>query len=141
MMKDLQRNVNASIQDAYDAAANTWTGWNWTQSFGQLADCDYCRGLSSCGGQIVVEPGDDDLEPPHAACEHYRDALAKAGKYAAACLDAAAQAEEYAAYAMSLLRAGDRDAARVAIETACRIERDYGDCPTWGPVRDAIESH
>lgn len=51
----------------------------------------------------------------------------------------AEEAEEVAAEAMEAAEAGRWDDALEAAERACRIERQHGDCPTWGGFRSAIE--
>lgn len=130
------------IKNEYDNAVQAWTGWDWTHSFGgTLDDCDYCAGLSCCGSQIVIDPDDADLDDtPHGACEHYRAALDLAREYRDDCAAAAQHAESLAGDAMDHIRGGDWDAALACINDACSAEGDFGDCPTWGPVRDAIES-
>lgn len=48
-------------------------------------------------------------------------------------------AEQYGAEAMALAEAGDLDGAYDKIRAACKLERQCGDCPTWGPMHYAIE--
>lgn len=141
MMTTLER-LTGDIKSAYDNAVQAWTGWDWPHSFGGTRDdCEYCDGLSCCGSQIVIEPDDDDIDdPPQDACEHYRSALGAAREYRDGCAVAARHAESLAGDAMDHIRAGDWEAAMACIDDACSAESAYGDCPTWKPVRTAIEA-
>lgn len=128
------------VRSTYDKATQEWDGWSWTHSFGGVDDeCAYCRTLSTCGVQIVIEPGDPDLnETPEEACEHLRDALDQAREYRDQCAADAQSAESEAAEALEAI---DDDLPRALrhAQRAASIEREYGDSPTWGPLEDAIE--
>lgn len=141
MTTTLER-LTGEIKESYDNAVQAWTGWDWTHSFGGTCDdCEYCDNLPCCGSQIVIEPSDADIDdPPRDACEHYRSALDSAREYRDGCAAAAQHAESLAGDAMDYIRVGDWEAALACINDACSAESDYGDCPTWGPVRAAIES-
>ena len=54
--------------------------------------------------------------------------------------EAAAAAEEAARDALAAARAGDVDEALTRAEDAARLERAYGDDPTWGPLLAAVRT-
>jgi hypothetical protein len=77
--------------------------------------------------------------------ESYRDACYRWAAEWQAGADAIRAIEESAAYAegcgadaLAFAEAGYLEAAYSAAETACRVEREYGDCPVWGALSIAI---
>jgi len=134
--------LTTEIKTTYENATQSWTGWEWTHSFGAHDDdCKYCGGLSLCGSQIAIEPTDPDIDaPPADACEHYLSALKSAREYRDTCAASAHHAECLAEDAMDHILNSDYDAALACLDNACSEESHYGDCPTWEPVRSAIEA-
>ena len=114
-----------AIHAAYNIATGDWTGWDWAQSFAAGYDEDGCQ---------ITEVWDrrSDIDPDSAAA-------AAATEYADRCESDAEGAEESAAEAMKHIEAGDLDKALRAAESASTAECVYGDDPTWGPFRRAIE--
>jgi hypothetical protein len=140
-----QVTTQAALQvfEAFNNRRDDWQGWQWTHSFGGRApegECDYCETLPSWGSQIVIEPGDEDLdETPNGTCEHYNQALDQARKYRDACKEAAVSARHYACDASEKADEGEWESAVALANQAASLENYYGDSPTWGPFAKLVE--
>lgn len=108
MKEDEEASALEQIVEAYAKAKGTFTGATWTHEYAPTNSNhgiprEYCFG-----------------EENEAMCLYCRDAGISAR-----------QAEAEAAEAMRLLHDGDPEAASRA-RAAARMEREYGDDPTWG---------
>ena len=107
----------ARLEAAYTAATGAWTGADW-----------HHERRDAYG---VVYDALDPLDPV------YCDGRTACATCAAAAASAHA-AEVAADFALSAAREGDWATAVVAAEAAVRIERQWGDAPTWGPFARAV---
>jgi len=121
----MNTNEIREIIRAIRAAQAGWTGWDWAQDFGHGDPrCPVCR------GQQFVWYGPEEI-PDEPDCECEEAARRDAIEFAERCEASARAASECGDEAAEALRRGDIDAAREALECACSIEREYGDCPEW----------
>lgn len=150
----------AEIELLYEEAKGTWTGREWHDGDKVTPEStdEQIAEMSARGELAVTCWGIDDGAEWH---RKVRDAIAQAVAadddeevfaFACTCLrelaeesDAgvakqAKQAENAGAKAMKYARAGQRQEAYVLAWEAARIERQYGDAPTWGPFAEAVRA-
>lgn len=141
-----------AIEEAYGAAAGEWTGCDWTAHHvaGQDEDGNDevwdLDGETAEGVAAMIAAAESGEDPPKHALDRgsltrrqYIDALHDAKGWLEDVESAAKAAEECAAEAISLARSGDLRGALVAAKEASSAESEYGDDPTWGDFRRAIE--
>lgn len=155
----------AEVERTYAAAKGTWTGRSWDdgdkvtpettddQIAGMLGRGDVievtCWGVDESSGWrskvrhevrtlqrlwAQIEVCDDTFA---VVCEDLR-ALAKESDAGVA--KQAALAESTARAALRAVKLGDKSEALQLAEEAARIERQYGDAPTWGPFAEAVRA-
>ena len=142
------------IEAAYRDAQVRWTGLDWTTDHGPWQvdldglDADRLREIAdrvAAGGEeeedlaylpdrIAYLPDRIWLRDRAEIAEWLRDAA----EYLDEVVSDAAAAEEAGEEAIEAVRRGDLDAALEHAENACGFESQYGDCPVWGGLRDAI---
>ena len=118
-----------AIETAYDAAADQWTGADWTHE-------------ARIGGTVVMtaETVDEDGNIVEHAHTVYCDGDYDDCSLCAEAKSSAASAEEYAAEALSDAKAGRWHQAVQNAQQASGLESEYGDNPTWRAFCEAVES-
>lgn len=152
----------AAVEASYAAASGAWTGRSWDdgdkvtpnstdeQIRSMLANGDRidvtCWGIvdgSRWHGRVSRSLADLqlswELEAPDFSerCERLRQLAAESD---AGVAEQARLAEDAALNAMLAARTGDRSTALLLAEEAAKVERQYGDAPTWGPFLDAMRT-
>jgi hypothetical protein len=102
-----------SLIEAIEAAQNNW------------ADCDWTHGLRDADGDVVRDAKDNEIvcDGDNTDCDYCRRASA-----------AASAAGKHGDAAIAAITRGDLEDALTEVETASRIESEWGDDPAWGPV-------
>lgn len=122
-----------AIETAYATATGQWDGADWPHErtlpcsayeHGQYHPCPGCKVARDEDGQSELCAGDNAAE-----CQTCADAAA----------DASA-AEVEANFAIDAARAGNWDEAVERAVAASELESEYGDDPTWGDFRAAVEA-
>ena len=136
------------IETTYEDCQGGWAGVDWTCPHGPWEvdldgkDADELRAIADrvAAGEETEE---DRQHLPERVWSGDRadivDWLRDAADYLDDVAASATSAEEAGEEAIEAVRQGDLDAALEHAERACRIERQYGDCPVWGTLRSAIE--
>lgn len=159
----------ANITSAYEAAKGAWIGRSWDdgdkvtpettdeQIHKMLVEVGPYDIKVTCWGidesthegqkwakaiQITLDELAKLNEEDNGADFHevFDDLRYYAGKSDAGVAAQAALAEKSARVAMDAVRAGEKQNAYVLAWEAARIERQYGDAPTWGPFADAVRA-
>lgn len=157
----MNESFNAAIESAKDAvekafedADGEWTGLDWTSSHGVFQiDID---GMDADDLRSAAKELRKDGETDHLYYKSFvRDSVANdlpvnkercademesAATFISDVETSAAQAQEWAEEAIKEFCKGNYKAALKAAEYACSLESEYGDCPTWRQLRDAIEA-
>jgi hypothetical protein len=146
-----------AIEDAYDNATGSWTGWDWPHdpSPGEVTSGpgdidDWTAWESARVAELRELPDhltwerqqgwkDAPLYPAPYTNVRAREIAAAERKYGEAVQEAAEAAEEAAADALRAARRGDWDTAVREAKRASSIESDYGDDPTWGTFATIVE--
>jgi len=153
--------ILANISTAYEAAKGAWTGRSWDDGDKITPDTtnDQIAGMLRRGDDIAVtcwgiEESDDSFRRRvRRAVDEVQLQEGNEDEFAAACdtlrelaeesdagvAEQAQLAEKSARLAMDAVKAGERQDAYVYAWEAARIERQYGDAPTWGPFADAVK--
>lgn len=123
----------AVIEGEYATAQDSWTGCDWTE-----VRYDGNGGQIDLDG-VTADAAEDNADNADLSAAE-RAAWVEAREWLRGVESAAVSAEEDGEAAITAVRAGDLAQALRHVESACSRERNYGDCPTWRPLRDAIES-
>ena len=121
------------VESAYAKAAGAWSGADWTHERGS-AHCAR-HGDGNCYDDNCTTRCDECHADPA-----YCDGSAGCGTCEDASADAAS-AEDAGRRAIEEYRRGALEAALECAHEACEIEGRWGDCPTWGPLRDLLATH
>ena len=156
----------AEVERTYEAAKGTWTGRTWDDGDKVTPDSadDQIAGMLTNGEDMKVtcwgidhSEGNWDsrvraeikalrrLWAQSSVCDDSFSVVCDALRELASESDAgvakqAKLAENAALKAMEYVRAGERQNAYVLAWDAARIERQYGDAPTWGPFAEAVRA-
>jgi hypothetical protein len=145
---EVDEKLLTEVEAAYQAASGSWVGFDWTYLVPPEGGN---RGSSAydIDGLDLDDPATSDrwitflLEdcpdmPRNQASEHVEVALDEAREYVAQVERDASAAEDAAKCAIEAVRDGKLDLAAEYAEEASRLERTYGDDPTWGDFRRAV---
>lgn len=121
--------VGAAIRHEYSLADGLWTGCDWSTGNDYIDDLDGLSAEDASAASASAEAEGDDE-----AAAGWR----KAAEYLSRVEADAAAADAAALSAVEAAEAGDFAAAVREAERAADIERAHGDCPVWGPFRDAV---
>ncbi len=126
----------AKIEDAYTTAQGSWTGCDWT------TECRYAGEKDGAGldlDGVTADAAEDNADNADLD-ENERAAWAAQVPWLREVECRAAAAEEEGQAAIIAVRAGNLEMALTHAQQACSLEQEYGDCPTWRPLRAAIEA-
>ena len=128
-----RRQVDAAIRRAVASCEGSlWLPDNGSHS-SQTARRDW-RDLARETEALTADSSVEDIETARQHAEWLADAEREyvSGR--------AAEAAEHGAAVVEAAQAGDWDTAVEEAREACRVEREFGDDPTWRQVREAVEA-
>jgi hypothetical protein len=125
--------LEAKIIKSIRNAQKNWMGQDWQNDSGgcqcSLEQTPVVDSPMSVDDLIDVGHSEKCAFALHAAQQDYYDAVEAAAEVASSLGNSA----------IGALEAGDMESACDAIDQACKVEAEYGDCPTWGSVRRVLE--
>lgn len=120
------------VMAGWIGGVSRWMRWPETPDDCDLDEADF-RELVAAMGTLETENGAEAAQQLSADYD-------SAAEWLDECEGNAEAAEDEARQAIEALDADDLDEALFHAHRACRIEEEYGDCPTWRAFRAAMEA-